>query len=53
VRATEWWGSRVPVEGLNDARTKLAEFFSILLRLSSLNRPLWRRLPPSTCQESP
>ena len=31
VRAAEWRGGRVPVEDLSDVRTKLADFFSILL----------------------
>ena len=31
MRAAEWLGGRVPVEGLNDARTKLADFFNSLL----------------------
>ena len=30
MRAAEWLGGRVPVEDLNDARTPLAVFFSIL-----------------------
>jgi len=31
VRAAEWRGGRVPVEGLNYARTPLADFFRILI----------------------
>ena len=31
VRPAEWGGGRVPVEGLNDAKTLLADCFSILL----------------------
>ena len=31
MRAAEWCGGRVPVEDQNDARTKLVDFFSILL----------------------
>ena len=30
MRAAEMWGGRVPGEGMNDARTPLADFFSIL-----------------------
>jgi len=29
------------VEGLNDARTPLADFFSILLHRANRNEPLW------------
>ena len=33
MRAAEWRGGRVSGKGLNDARTPLADFFSILLDL--------------------
>ena len=33
MRAADWRGGRVPVEDFEEPRTKLADFFSILLKL--------------------
>jgi len=46
-RAAEWWGGRVPVEGLSDARTPLADFFSILLENEQAVRHWADGLPDS------
>ena len=46
MRAAEWCGGQVPVEGLNDARTKLADFINSLL-----DRILKDRLGPNRLRQ--